>query len=65
MKEALPLRCHLVTIGTIGEAFIPSEVEKGESQASSGSRACLITENIHVLVDFLTTRLGKTENLVK
>ena len=54
-----------VAVGTVEEAFIPSEVEKSESQASSGSRACLITENIHVLVDFLTTRLGKTENLVK
>ena len=54
-----------VAVGTIEEAFVPSEAEKGESQASSGSRACLITENIHVLVDFLTTRLDKTENLVK
>ena len=54
-----------VAVETVEEAFILSEVEKGESQASSGSRACLITENIHVLVDFLTTRLGKAENLVK
>ena len=54
----------MVVVGTIGEAFAPSEAKKGKSQASSGSRAFLIAENIHVLVDFLAARLGKTKKFI-